>query len=287
MTERSVTARALPLCVVLTSLVLAGCSGNGPSLGWFSDDDTYEPDVSDVGAPEDLYNEGLALLNEGSVTRASEKFEEVDELHPFSDYARRATLLAAYSHFERGDYDNAIASASRFVQLNPGSSDAAYAQFLIGESYFRQIETIDRDQSAAERAAAVMADLAERYPDSEYAPQARQRVRVARDQLAGKEMEIGRSYQRRGQYLGALNRYRVVVGEYQTTRHIEEALLRLTETYLALGVVSEAQTAAAVLGHNFPDSQWYRDAYSVLQSGGFEPAINDQSWLASVFDRVS
>ncbi len=273
------------LVLAFASLFLAGCSGSG--LGLFSSEETYEPEISDVAPPEDMFNEGLTLLNQGSVTRASEKFEEVDQFHPFSDYARRATLLAAYSHYERGDYENAIASASRFVQLNPGSPDVAYAQFLIGESYFQQMGTIDRDQSPAERAAAVMGDLAERFPDSEYAPQARLRVRIALDQLAGKEMEIGRYYQRRGQYLGSLNRYKNVVTNYQTTRHIEEALYRLTESYLALGVVSEAQTAAAVLGHNFPDSEWYQDSFRLLEARGLEPEINERSWLASVIDRVT
>lgn len=268
--------------VVTAGLVLGGCS---TVSDWWGGDEFEDDEIVNAAPPEQLFNEGLAELNSGSRRTAADKFDELDKLHPYSDYARRGTLLSAYAYFEAGDYENAISSARRFVTLNPASPDAAYAQFLIGESYFRQITTVDRDQEAAERSARAMTDLLQRFPDSEYAATARQRLEVAEDQLAGREMDVGRYYQDRAQYLAAVNRYRVVVSNYQTTRHVEEALLRLTESYLALGVVSEAQTAAAVLGHNFPDSEWYRSAFQALRSDGYEPVVNERSWMARIFDR--
>lgn len=268
--------------VVAAGLALGGCS---TVSNWWSGDEFEDDEIVNAAPPDQLFNEGLAELNTGSRRAAADKFDELDKLHPYSDYARRGTLLSAYAYFEAGDYDNAISSARRFATLNPASPDTAYAQFLIGESYFRQMTTVDRDQDAAERTAKAMTDLLQRFPDSEYAATARQRLEVAEDQLAGHEMEIGRYYQDRAQYLAAINRYRVVVSKYQTTRHVEEALLRLTESYLALGVVSEAQTAAAVLGHNFPDSDWYQSAYRELRSDGYEPVVNERSWMARILDR--
>ena len=268
--------------VMVAGLALGGCS---TVSDWWGGDEFEDDEIVNAAPPEQLFNEGLAELNTGSRSAAADKFDELDKLHPYSDYARRGTLLSAYAYFEAGDYENAIASARRFVTLNPASPDAAYAQFLIGESYFRQITTVDRDQDAAQRTARAMTDLLQRFPDSEYAATARQRLEVAEDQLAGSEMEVGRYYQGRAQYLAAVNRYRLVVSNYQTTRHVEEALLRLTESYLALGVVSEAQTAAAVLGHNFPDSEWYRSAFQALRSDGYEPVVNERSWMARVFNR--
>ncbi len=221
-----------------------------------------------------LYNEGLALLSDGSYSAAVEKFEEVDRTHPYSEWARKSLIMSAYANFEAGRYSDTIRSAQRFVTLYPGSEDAAYAQFLIGESHYRQIPQVARDQRESERASVAFRELIERYPDSEYAVQARQKLDVPRDQMAGKEMEVGRYYLGQRRYLAAINRFRAVVENHQTTRHVEEALHRLTEFYYALGLVSEAQTAAAVLGHNFPDSQWYRDSFALLQQGGYSPQEN-------------
>src|SRR5262249_7929833 len=159
-------------------------------------------------------------------------------------------------------------AARRYVTLHPGSPDAAYAQYIIGSAYFDQIPDISRDQGRTEKAIAALEEVSRKYPDSEYALNAKRKIEVARDQLAGKEMETGRYYLNRRDFTGAINRFKIVVTQFQTTRHVEEALERLTEAYLALGIASEAQTAAAVLGHNFPDSPWYADAYRLVKSKG-------------------
>jgi outer membrane protein assembly factor BamD len=170
--------------------------------------------------------------------------------------------------------------------LHPGSPDAAYAQFLIGSSYYEQIPDVTRDQGRTEKAIAALDEVSRKYPDSEYSLNAKQKIEVARDQLAGKEMDTGRYYLTRKDFGGAINRFKIVVTQYQTTRHVEEALERLTEAYMALGVVSEAQTAAAVLGHNFPDSSWYSDAYKLVKGGGFEPIENKGSWISRAFANI-
>ncbi len=229
-----------------------------------------------------LYNEGLSLLNERAYVAAAEKFEEIDRVHPYSDWARRALLMSAFAYFEAGRYTETIGAAERYVQLYPGSEDAAYAQYLVGESYYRQIPEISRDQEVAENAAAAFRELVQSYPDSEYALEAREKLNVSDDQLAGKEMEVGRYYLGQRRYTAAINRFRTVVEDYQETRHVEEALHRLTESYFALGLVEEAQTSAAVLGHNFPDSEWYQDSFRLLQEGGYEPD-DSGGWLSRLF----
>jgi outer membrane protein assembly factor BamD len=192
-------------------------------------------------------------------------------------------LMSAFLNFRRGRYQDAINDAQRYVTLFPASEDAAYAQYLIGESYFRQIPDVTRDQDLAIKAMDAMGEVVRKHPDSEYAADARSKIEVARDQLAGKEMQIGRYYLERREYLAAVNRFKAVVEEYQTTRHVEEALHRLTESYLALGILPEAQTAAAMLGHNFPDSEWYRDSYQLLAKGGLAPEENEGSWISRAF----
>jgi tetratricopeptide (TPR) repeat protein len=170
-----------------------------------------------------------------------------------------------------GDYDDAISTGRRFVQLYPADADAAYAQYLVGMSYYNQIPDVTRDQERTEKALIALDEVVRKWPKSEYANDAKQRVMVARDQLAGKEMDVGRYYLKQRNYTGAVNRFREVLVRYQTTRHVEEALMRIAEAYMALGIVPEAQTASAVLGHNFPDSPWYKNAYDLLQSGGTAP----------------
>ena len=169
--------------------------------------------------------------------------------------------------------------------MHPGSPDAAYAQFLIGSSYFDQIPEISRDQDRTDKAVQALEEVVRKYPESEYAVAAKRKIEVARDQLAGKEMEIGRQNLNACNYIGAINRFKVVVTRYQRTRHVEEALLRLTEAYMALGIVEEAQTSAAVLGHNFPDSRWYKDAYALMQSKGLQPNENKGHWISQAFTR--
>jgi outer membrane protein assembly factor BamD len=263
---------------------LAGAALVALSLGACSlfDKDTVIPDE-----PADkLYNEGLYLLNSKKDPKAAaKKFEEVDRQHPYSDWARKSLIMTAFAYYEAGAYDDCINSARRYVTLHPGSPDAAYAQFLIGSSYFDQIPEISRDQERTEKAVQTLEEVARKYPDSEYAVAAKRKIEIARDQLAGKEMDIGRQLLNSRNYAGAINRFKVVVTRFQRTRHVEEALLRLTEAYMALGIVEEAQTSAAVLGHNFPDSRWYKDAYALMQSRGLQPNENKGSWISQAFKK--
>lgn len=265
--------------MVLLAAAVGGCS----SLNLFGSKDEQAPDE-----PADrLYNEGLYYLNARKDTKeAVKKFEEVDRQHPYSDWARKSLIMSAYAHYSAGQYEECVTAAKRYITLHPGSPDAAYAQYLIGASYFDEIPDITRDQARTEKALAALDEVIRKYPTSEYATSAKQKIEVARDQLAGKEMQIGRYYLEKKDYTGAINRFKVVVTRYQTTRHVEEALERLTEAYMALGIVDEAQTAAAVLGHNFPDSVWYKHAYALVKGGGVEPNENKGSWISKAFKKV-
>ena len=234
-----------------------------------------------------LYNEGVGALNKGDYREAGKKFEELDRQHPYSELSKRSMLLSAFTKYRAGEYEDAVSSAQRFVTLFPGSPDAAYAQYLIAQSYYNQIGDVTRDQVKAEKALAAYTEVVRRWPDSEYAPDARKKAEVARDQLAGKDMEVGRYYLARHNYVGAINRFKNVVINYQTTRHIEEALYRLVEANYALGIADEAQTAAAVPGHNYPDSRWYQDAFRLLKSGGLSPHENEGSWISRAWKKVA
>ena len=284
--RRSISAegRRLWLAVALVALAvpLSGC-GTGPLWDKFlAKDDTFVDEPADK-----LYNEGLYLMNERKDNKAaSKKFEEVDRQHPYSDWARKSLLMSAYSYYQSGDYDSCIGAATRYVTLHPGSPDAAYAQYLIAASHYDQIPDVSRDQGRTEKAIAALEEVVRKYPTSEYAVSAKAKMQAARDQIAGKEMDIGRYYMEKLDFTGAINRFKTVVTQYQTTRHVEEALARLTEAYMAIGVVGEAQTAAAVLGHNFPDSRWYKDAYNLVRSGGVEPSENQGSWISKAFKKV-
>ncbi|MGZ3410351.1 MAG: outer membrane protein assembly factor BamD [Xanthobacteraceae bacterium] len=269
---------ALALAIVM----LSACSSlQGFNL--FNPKDDQPPDE-----PADkLYNQGVFLLNEQRDYKgAAKKFEEVDRQHPYSDWARKALIMSAYAYYEARDYDDSVTAARRYISLHPGSPEAPYAQFLIGSSYFDQIPDVTRDQGRTERAIAALDEVVRKYPNTEYAVTAKRKIEIGRDQLAAKEMEIGRINQRKKNFIGAINRFKVVVTQYQTTRHVEEALLRLTECYMALGIVDEAQTAAAVLGHNFPESPWYQDAYNLVKGGGFEPQEKEGSWITKAFKRI-
>lgn len=235
---------------------------------------------------EELYNTALDQLQAGDAAAAAKNFDEVERQHPYSVWARKAQLMAAYAYYQTNQYDEAILAAERFLQLHPGHKDAAYAHYLIAISYYEQISDVGRDQRTTQRALNALQEVVDRYPESEYARDARLKIDLARDHLAGKEMDIGRYYLRRGQHAAAINRFRTVIERYQDTTHVPEALHRLTEAYLALGVHDEAQTAAAVLGHNFPGSIWYRDAYVLLTGENLEPAENEQSWISRVWSKV-
>ncbi|WP_108658960.1 outer membrane protein assembly factor BamD [Acuticoccus kandeliae] len=261
---------ARPLLVVVV-LAIGGCGNKVVNV-----------EFEDLPADQ-LYNEGLVLMNAGDYRTAMVKFEEVDRLHPHTDLGRKSQVMLAFASYSRGNYQDAINSAKRFLTLYPSHPDAPYAQYIIANSYYKQIPDVTRDQAETEKALNAYKQLLEKYPDSEYAEDARNKIQATTDQLAGKDMEIGRYYLERDDNLAAINRFRIVVEKYQTTRHVEEALFRLTESYYALGLTQEAQTAAAVLGHNFPQSRWYHDAYSLLQSGGFSPSESESSWISKAF----
>jgi outer membrane protein assembly factor BamD len=275
----SALARAIAFVVVLAPL--GACSSFGDFFA-SKDDDTYVEEPADK-----LYNEGLYLLNDKREYKsAAKRFEEVDRQHPYSDWARKSLIMSAFAYYEGGEYEDSINAARRYVALHPGSPDAAYAQFLIGSSYFDRIPDISRDQDRTEKAVGELEEVVRKYPNSEYAIAAKKKIDIARDQLAGKEVDIGRWYMQKKDYTGAINRFKAVVTRYQTTRHVEEALMRLTEAYMTLGIVDEAQTSAAVLGHNFPDSPWYQDAYNLVKSRGLEPTENKNSWISRAFKAI-
>jgi len=277
-------ARALRFAagLVVLSLPLSGCGTGALWDKFMAKDDTFDDEPADK-----LYNEGLYMMNEKKdLKAASKKFEEVDRQHPYSEWARKSLLMSAYSYYQAGDYDSCIGSATRYVTLHPGSPDAAYAQYLIAASHYDQIPDISRDQGRTEKAIAALEEVVRKYPTSEYATSAKTKLQAARDQLAGKEMAVGRYYMEKRDFTAAINRFKTVVTQYQTTRHVEEALYRLTEAYMAIGIAGEAQTAAAVLGHNFPDSRWYKDAYNLVKSGGLEPSENQGSWISRTFKKI-
>lgn len=276
------------------ALALSGCTslGDGP-IAPIQDalrnipvpflNQNREEEVREPAPAGRLYNEGLVLLNQGRFKLAGQRFEELERGHPYSELAKRAILMNAYANYLAQDYDTAATLADRYVALHPGSAEAAYARFLSGDSHFRMIPDIARDQGRAERALQAMSEVVQQYPSSEYAQAAQRRITIARDQLAGREMEVGRYYLNQRAYGAALNRFKGVVQQYQTTRHVEEALYRLVESYMALGIVQEAQAVGAVLGHNYPESQWYRDAFNLLQQGGVSPQASEGSWISRIF----
>lgn len=216
----------------------------------------------DVGT---LYSAAKKRLDQGRYKEAAQLFDEVERQHPYSVWARRAQVMSAFSYYLDHDYTKAIENAQRFLAVHPGNRDAAYAYYLVALSYYEQISDVTRDQKITQQALDALGELMRRYPNTRYAADARLKIDLVRDHLAGKEMEIGRFYESRGQWLAATLRFRKVVDDYQTTTHAPEALMRLTETYLALGVHDEAQKAAAVLGVNYRGSDWYERAYKLVQ----------------------
>ncbi len=265
--------------MVCVSLLLAGTAA--VVTGCQSDPDI---DITKLGfeadPPEMLYNQGLANMKAGNIAEAGRKFDAIDQQHPFSDWARKALVMSTFVRYRQARYDDAITAGNRYMSQYPNSDDAAYVQYLIGLSYSKQISSVTQDQRASARTIEAMLKVVNNYPKSEYVDDAQAKIRYARDQLAGKEMQIGRYYLERKEYLAAVSRFRIVVEQYPNTNQIEEALARLVEAYFAMGIMPEAQTAAAVLGHNYPDSQWYADSYKLLQSGGVQPRENTGSWIS-------
>lgn len=264
--------RVGPMLALLGALALAACSSNS------ADKDQF------VEQPVDqLYNAAQDHMDKGEWNDAAQAFEEVDRQHPYSEWATRAQMMAAFAYYQANKYDEAIAAANRFIELHPGHPDVAYAYYLVGMCYYEQISDVGRDQEMTQDALKSFGEVVQRFPNSDYAKDAALKIDLARDHLAGKQMEIGRYYLIRKQYLAALNRFRNVVENYQTTTHVPEALERLTECYLALGVHAEAQDAAAVLGYNFPGSPWYERSYALLEEKNLKPVKAEGSWLSRLF----
>ncbi|MBV1701360.1 MAG: outer membrane protein assembly factor BamD [Hyphomicrobiales bacterium] len=240
----------------------------------------YKTTIDPIVPPDDIYNQGLARLNKNDDSGATKEFSKLDSQYPFSKYAEKGALMTAYSQYRDGKYDDAVGSANLYYNKYPNSPDAPYALYLAAMSYYNQIPDISRDQEVTRKARELFQQIVQKFPQSPYATEAKFKIQVTSDQLAGKEMSVGRYYLVRREYPAAINRFRAVLSDYQRTRETEEALERLTEAYLALGLPNEAETAAAVLGHNYPDSVWYKDAYARLKGGGFSPQEDQGSWIS-------
>lgn len=281
--------KAAPSIWLIAAALAAALPANGAragildeitnGFGLFSGEKYKTELLPDIPA-ENLYNQGLARLKTHDYEGAAKKFGELEKQYPGSQWARKGLLMTIFAQFQKPAYDDAVASAQRYIGLYPSSPDTPYIYYLAGMSYYNQVPDVMRDQEPAERALAIFSQLIEKFPKSEYVADAKYKIQVTRDQLAAKEMSVGRFYLTRKNYPAAINRFHEVLGKYQTTRHAEEALYRVVEAYTAMGVASEAQTAAAILGHNYPDSQWYKDAYALLKGSGLEPREDHNSWLS-------
>ncbi|HEY8593997.1 MAG TPA: outer membrane protein assembly factor BamD [Devosiaceae bacterium] len=265
-----VTGRAArAVAVVVVFAALAGCSLFGPQK--IVEEEIIPPDT--------LYQTALKNMDESRYNTAIATLAKLERQHPYSEYAEKAKLMTVYANFRIGKYSDAILAADRYTALYPSSPEVPYVIYLKGSSSFAQIKDITRDQQLAQDTIDTFKLLISSYPDSKYVPDAKDKMALAYDQLAGKEMSVGRYYEGNGKYVAAINRFRNVVENYQTTSHIEEALFRLTESYLALGLVNEAETAAAVLGHNYPSGTWYKDAFNLLKQQGLTPQVAGDNWM--------
>lgn len=253
-------------------VLLAGCNVFG------------QPKIKEeeIVPPETLYQQALGEMDKQRYLTAVQTLEKLERQHPYSEFNEKAKLMEVFANYRIGKFDEAIMAADRYMALYPGSKETPYVLYLKGNSYFGQIKDITRDQKISQDAIETYTLLISNYPDSEYAKDAKDKMNIGVDQLAGKEMSVGRYYLGQGQYAAAINRFRVVAEQFQTSTHIEEALFRLTEANLALGLTSEAATAAAVLGHNYPQSSWYKQAYDLLAKQGVQPSVNQGSSLAKL-----
>ncbi len=270
--------------IVGAALTLSGCS-------WLSDvtksSEDKERDAAYQERPIDqIYADAWKKVRNEDWNNAAKQFAEVERQHPYSVWARRATLMSAYCYYQANKYSDAVATADNYISLHPGSKEVAYAFYLKAISLYEQIVDVERDQSNTEAALVALQDVVQRFPDTEYARDATLKIDLTLDHLAGKEMEIGRYYLHQGDYIGAINRFRVVVEQYQKTTQIAEALERLTEAYYALGINKEAQTAAAILGANYPGSPWYQDAYNLLKGHDLKPEEDKGSWISRAFNKI-
>jgi len=265
------------IIAMLLTLVLSACSGGG--AGPSAD----RSEALDVFTPEQIFERGEYELARGRTDDAAYYFSEIERLYPYSSWAKRALIMQAFSYHQGRDYPNSRATAQRYIDFYPTDEDAAYAQYLLALSYYDQIDEVGRDQGLTFQALQSLRAVIEIYPDSEYATAAILKFDLAFDHLAAKEMEIGRYYLRRDHYTAAINRFRVVVEDFQTTTHTAEALHRLVEAYLSLGLVEEAQTAGAILGYNYRSSEWYESSYKLLTSRGLKMKDRGNNWLSQIY----
>ena len=270
--------------VSVAALLLSGCS-------LFGNDDASNDLNKDAAQYQErpidqIYDNAWKQINKGNWDQAAAQFNEVDRQHPYSVWARRAQLMAAFCYYQSNKYDDAVSTADQYISLHPGSQEVAYAFYLKAISLYEQIVDVGRDQSKTQGALVALQDVVQRFPDTEYDRDATLKIDLTQDHLAGKEMEVGRYYLQRGNYIGAINRFRTVIDQYQTTPQIAEALERLTESYYSLGLDSEAQTAAAVLGANYPGTVWYQDSFNILKGRNLTPVADQQSWIYKAFHKM-
>jgi outer membrane protein assembly factor BamD len=267
-TMKRTTPALLAICT-LSAAVVTGCASSDSAKKLLNPD-----------PPGKMYAAADQYLTDGRWTKAAKKFEDLDRDHPYAPEARRAMVMAAFAYYKDGKYAEAIATARRYTTMHPGTADAPFAHHIIASSYFAGMRNPKNDQSATRKALAEYQTLKTRYPNSKYAREADNRIRIAQDSLAAHEMHVGRYYLTRNNHVAAINRFKTVVRDHQTTVHVEEALARLAEAYMALGIKDEAQTAVAILGHNFPQSKWYKDSYELLTSDGLAPRNTAGTWLS-------
>lgn len=263
----------LPLFLALLLTTISACSGSGDKDGL-----SFEEEKASA---EDQYNTAQTQLENKSYKKAATNFLNIEREHPYSKWATQAQIQAAFAYYSNEDYAEAIGTLARFIKLNPGNENVPYAYYLTALSYYNQISNVERDQGITIEARRALNDVVSRYPDSDYGRDASFKLDLVEDHLAGKEMAVGRYYLERNRYIGAINRFKTVVEDYPTTAQVEEALHRLVESYLALGVTPEAQKYAAVLGHNYPDSEWYKDSYDILvgdNTRASQTNENGESW---------
>lgn len=274
---KDISPRRLGLILATTSLLtLAGC-------GEF---DPVKSGQLEQYTAAQIFERGEYELEQGDADDAAIYFGEIERLYPYSEFAKRALIMQAFAYHKDKDYPNSRAAAQRYIDFYPTTEDAAYAQYLLALSYYDQIDEIGRDQGLTFQALQSLRTVIEQYPDTEYARASILKFDLAFDHLAGKEMEIGRYYLKRGHYTAAVNRFRIVVEDFQTTSHTAEALHRLVESYLSLGLTAEAQTAGAILGHNYQSTEWYQDSYALLTGRGLSTQATGNSWLSSIYRQV-
>ncbi|MCT4559570.1 MAG: outer membrane protein assembly factor BamD [Pelagimonas sp.] len=273
-------SRIVLIGATVGALALAGCSENGPR------DRGPGGQPMEAFTAEQIFERGEYELSKNDPDDAAFYFSEVERLYPYSDWAKRALIMQAYAFHKDKAYEESRGAAQRFIDFYPADDDAAYAQYLLALSYYDQIELVGRDQGLTFQALQALRVVIENYPDSEYARSAELKFDLAFDHLAGKEMEIGRYYLKRDHFGAAINRFRVVVEDFQTTTHTAEALHRLIEAYLSLGLTEEAQTAGAILGYNFQSTDWYEDSYDLLTGQGLEPKVFKNTWLGAVYRQM-